>query len=168
MRSYIKALIFDLDGTLADTIPAIAEAVNMALDSLGFPKRSEAEIRSFIGKGPRHLMSEALPREARESDPLLVDRALKLYDGTYAKTYMHTDRLYDGVEEAVLELAEILGVSPHDCMLIGDSEIDILTAENAEFDILSVSWGYSSKNKLIFKGAQDIVNTPEELLEYFK
>ena len=67
-----------------------------------------------------------------------------------------------------LELAEILGVSPHDCMLIGDSEIDILTAENAEFDILSVSWGYSSKNKLIFKGAQDIVNTPEELLEYFK
>ena len=220
MRSYIKALIFDLDGTLADTIPAIAEAVNMALDSLGFPKRSEAEIRSFIGKGPRHLMSEALPREARESDPLLVDRALKLYDGTYAKTYMHTDRLYDGVEEAVLELAkyykiavlsnkqdqyvkalvdqllpagicefalgtvngvpakpepgtalrlaELLGVSPHDCMLIGDSEIDILTAENAEFDILSVSWGYSSKNKLIFKWAQDIVDTPYELLEYFK
>ena len=199
MRSYIKALIFDLDGTLADTIPAIAEAVNMALDSLGFPKRSEAEIRSFIGKGPRHLMSEALPREARESDPLLVDRALKLYDGTYAKTYMHTDRLYDGVEEAVLELAKYykiavlsnkqdqyvkalvdqllpagicefaLGtVNGVPAKLIGDSEIDILTAENAEFDILSVSWGYSSKNKLIFKGAQDIVDTPYELLEYFK
>lgn len=220
MRSYIKALMFDLDGTLADTIPAITEAVNMALESLGFPKRNEAEIRSFIGKGPRHLMSEALPREARESDPLLVDRALTLYDGMYAKTYMHTDRLYDGMEEALLELsryykiavlsnkqdeyvkalidqllpagiceaavgtrdgipakpeprvalelAETLGVSPHDCMLIGDSEIDILTAENAEFDILSVSWGYSSKNKLIFKGAQDIVSTPEELLEYFK
>ena len=81
-----------------------------------------------------------------------------IIQGTYPKGEVLTE----------LKLAEQLGVSPHDCMLIGDSEIDIITAENAEFDILSVSWGYCSKNKLIFKGAQDIVNTPEELLEYFK
>lgn len=220
MRSYIKALIFDLDGTLADTVPAISEAVNMALNMLGFPSRTEEEIRSFIGRGPRHLISEALPQKQKDEDPSLIDRALALYDKAYAETYMHTDKMYDGMLEAILELskyyriailsnkqdeyvkaladqllpsgiceiacgtlngvpakpdphtalklAEQLGVSPHDCMLIGDSEIDIITAENAEFDILSVSWGYCSKNKLIFKGAQDIVNTPEELLEYFK
>ena len=44
----------------------------------------------------------------------------------------------------------------------------VQTAENAEFDILSVSWGYVNKMKLAYKGALDIADTPEELLEYFK
>ncbi len=218
MRSYIKALIFDLDGTLADTIPAIAQAVNMTLDKLGYPNRSEAEIRGFIGQGPRHLITESLPSNKRESDT--VDSALSIYNTMYAKTYMQTDKLYDGIEEAILELskyykiavlsnkqdeyvkalvkqllpigicqlaygsqdgvpakprpdlalklAEELSLPPHECMLIGDSEIDILTAENAGFDILSVSWGYASKTKLYFKGAQDILDSPFELVEYFK
>ena len=91
MRSYIKALIFDLDGTLADTVPAISEAVNMALNMLGFPSRTEEEIRSFIGRGPRHLISEALPKKQKDEDPSLIDRALALYDKAYAETYMHTD-----------------------------------------------------------------------------
>ena len=220
MRSYIKALIFDLDGTLADTIPAISEAVNMTLDELGFPSRTLDEIRTFIGKGPRHLISESLPKEEVSSNPEIVDRALAIYDKMYAKTYMNTTSLYKGMEEAVLELskyykiavlsnkqdeyvknlvkqllpegiceiargtvagkpakpdprvaleiADALNVSHYDCMLIGDSDIDIQTAQNAEFDILSVSWGYVSKTKLIFKGAQEIVDSPAELVEYFK
>ena len=220
MRSYIKALIFDLDGTLADTIPAIAEAVNMTLSSLGLETHTQDEIRSYIGQGPRHLISEALPKELRLNDPQMVDKALEIYNRMYAKTYMSTTSLYDGLEEAILELskyykiavlsnkqdeyvknlvkqllpegicaiargtvagkpakpdptvaleiAEALGVSHYDCMLIGDSDIDILTAENAEFDILSVSWGYVSKTKLIFSGAQEIVDTPADLVEYFK
>lgn len=218
MRSYLKALIFDLDGTLADTIPAISEAVNMTLVHLGMPERDESEIRTFIGRGPRYLIEQSLP--AGERTPERVSAALAVYDGMYAKTYMHTRRLYDGMSEviselakyykiailsnkqeeyvraladlllpegchaavrgsragvpakptpdAALELAQELGVAPHDCILIGDSEIDILTAENAEFDILSVSWGYSTKLRLLQKGAQEIVATPDELLEYFK
>lgn len=220
MRSYIKALIFDLDGTLADTIPAIAEAVNMTLSELSLPERSIQEIQTFIGQGPKHLISESIPKSVRDADPGIVDRALPLYDKMYAKTYMQTDRLYDGMENALIELskyykiavlsnkqdeyvkglvsalipdgicemaqgsvdgipakptptlalriAEKLGINPCECMLIGDSVIDILTAENAGFDILSVSWGYTSKSKLLFKGAQDIVNTPDELVEYFQ
>lgn len=218
MRSYIKALIFDLDGTLADTIPAISEAVNMTLEKLGFPCRTEAEIRGYIGRGPRHLITEALPITARDEDTVI--RALALYDKTYAQTYMHTDSLYAGLEEVILELSkyykiavlsnkqdayvkalvrqllpegicelamgsldgvpakpeatvahrltDALGVNPHDCVLIGDSDVDILTAQNAEFDVISVSWGYASKTKLLLHGADTIVNSPEELLEYFK
>ncbi len=218
MRSYIKALIFDLDGTLADTIPAISEAVNMTLAELGYPCRTEAEIRCFIGRGPRHLITESLPQNARDSET--VDKALSLYDKMYALTYMHTERLYDGLEEAILELSKYyriavlsnkqdeyvkalvkqllpegiceiaigsregipakpeataatllcstLGVNPHDCVLIGDSEIDILTAENAELDVISVSWGYASKAKLLLHGAQNIVNSPSELIDYFR
>lgn len=218
MRSYIKALIFDLDGTLADTIPAITQAVNMTLDNLGYPNRSEAEIRSFIGQGPRHLIAESLPSDKK--DPQTIENALSIYNTMYAKTYMQTDKLYDGIEEAILELskhykiavlsnkqdeyvkalvnqllpsgicqlaygsqngvpakpqptlalklAEELSLPPYECMLIGDSEIDIMTAENAGFDILSVSWGYISKTKLLFKGAQDILDSPFDLVEYFK
>ena len=220
MRSYIKALIFDLDGTLADTIPSITDAVNMTLDELGFPLRTQSEIRSYIGRGPRHLITEALPKEAILDEPQLVDKALAIYDKMYAKTYLQTNTLYDGIEEVIitlskyykisvlsnkqdeyvknlikqllpdgiceiargtiagkpakpeptvaLEILEQLGVSSYECVLIGDSEIDILTAQNAEMECLSVSWGYASKTKLIMKGAQEIINTPSELLEYFK
>ena len=220
MRSYIKALIFDLDGTLADTIPAITDAVNMTLTELGFPTREHSEIRSYIGKGPRHLISEALPKDAVLDDPYLVDRALGIYDKMYAKTYLNTNSLYDGMEEAIitlskyykiavlsnkqdeyvknlvkqllpdgicelargtvdgipakpnpsalLEIMDKLNVFNYECILIGDSEIDIATAKNAEIECLSVSWGYASKTKLIMKGAQEIINSPNELLEYFK
>lgn len=218
MRSYIKVLVFDLDGTLADTIPAITEAVNMTLEALSLPARTESEVQSFIGKGPRHLINESLPPEVRDEETLT--RALALYDKMYAKTYMHTKALYPGIAEAIdelskyykiavlsnkqdeyvkgiisnllptglcslicgsvdgipakpapytaLKIASTLGVTPCECIMIGDSDIDILTAENAGFDILSVSWGYVSKTKLIMKGAQEIVSTPEEMLEYFK
>lgn len=220
MRSYIKALIFDLDGTLADTIPAIAEAINITMDELGYPHRSEVEIRGAIGHGPRYLVEECLPKDAKESDPTLIDRALKIYDEAYGKTYMHTDKLYEGLEDAILELSKyyriavlsnkqdayvkalvdqllpegiceiamgtvegvppkpdptlarrlttLMDVNPHDCVMIGDSDVDILTAENAEFDIISVSWGYASKTKLLLHGAQDIINSPFELVDYFK
>lgn len=220
MRSYIKALIFDLDGTLADTIPAITEAVNMTLKHLGFPTHSEEEIRLYIGQGPRHLISEALPKEILMSQPQIVNKALEIYNKMYAKTYMNTTSLYEGLEEVIitlskyykiavlsnkqdeyvknlvkqllpegiceiargtvnnkpakpdpaiaLEILEELGVSHYECMLIGDSHIDIITAKNAEMDYLSVSWGYVSKAKLIMKGAQEIINSPRELLDYFK
>lgn len=220
MRSYLKALIFDLDGTLADTIPAIAEAVNMTLTEMGYSTHSIDEIKSYIGNGPRHLISEALPKDTRENHPETVDKALAIYNKAYAQTYLNTDKLYDGMEEAILTLskyykiavlsnkqdeyvknlinqllpegictlacgtingipakpdptialkmAEELGVEHYECMLIGDSEIDILTAENAGFDCLSVTWGYVSKAKLLLKGAQDIIDTPKELVEYFE
>ena len=69
--------------------------------------------------------------------------------------------------EIALEMAKQLGVEHYECLLIGDSDVDILTAENAGFDILSVSWGYVSKTKLLIKGAQDIVDSPADLVEYF-
>lgn len=220
MRSYIKALIFDLDGTLADTIPAIAEAVNKTLIQLEYPSRTLDEIRSYIGQGPRHLISEALPKEVRIGDTKTVDKALELYNKMYAKTYMNTKSLYDGMEEALLTLSkyykiavlsnkqdeyvknlvkqllpegiceiargtvagkpakpdpkatldiiEELGISRYECILIGDSDIDLKTAENAEIDVLSVTWGYVSKTKLIYKGAQEIIDTPQDLVDYFK
>lgn len=217
MKSKIKALIFDLDGTLADTIPAITEAVNMTLVDLGFPPRTQIEVEGFIGQGPRHLISESLPNEENNAETL--DKALKLYDKNYALTYLHTDHLYDGMIDVLsalsqsykiavlsnkqdeyvkklikqlipdgicdfaygtlngipakpnpttaLKLASALGVNPCECVLIGDSEIDISTAINAGFNCISVTWGYADKRKLLENGAQNIVDLPIELLDYF-
>jgi phosphoglycolate phosphatase len=220
MRSYIKALIFDLDGTLADTIPAIAKAVNMTMEQLGFPTLTTDEIRVRIGKGPRHLIAESLPKEISVTEPHTVDKALEIYNKMYAKTFLDTNTLYEGLEEALITLSKYykivvlsnkqdeyvkalvkqllpegictiargtignkpakpspevllqiideLGCSNYECVLIGDSDIDILTGKNADVDVISVSWGYVLKAKLILKGAEEIVDSPSELLEYFK
>ena len=66
-----------------------------------------------------------------------------------------------------LDLAAELGERPNECILIGDSEIDVLTAKNASFEILSVSWGYASRKTLYQHGAIDVIDAPIELLEYF-
>ena len=220
MKSDLKALLFDLDGTLADTIPAIAEAVNMTLSRMGYPARTEDEIRSFIGRGPKHLITKSLGVDAQSSTDELITQALKLYDEMYAETYMHTDKLYDGIYEALIELSKKykiavlsnkqdeyvkalvnqllpdgicliargslagvpakpepttafgmisdLGVKAEECILIGDSEIDIMTAKNAGIGILSVSWGYSTKERLVSFGDIDIIDSPNELIDYFK
>ena len=106
MKSDLKALIFDLDGTLADTIPTIAEAVNMTLSRMGYPSRTEDEVRSFIGRGPKHLITKSLGVDAQSSNDELITQALKLYDEMYAETYMHTDKLYDGIYDALVELSK--------------------------------------------------------------
>ena len=66
-----------------------------------------------------------------------------------------------------LRLASALEVEPSECVLIGDSEIDIATAKNAGFDCISVTWGYADKRKLLENGAQNTVGLPTELLDYF-
>lgn len=61
MSEKIKAVIFDLDGTLLDTLDDLTDAVNVALEKYGFPKRTREEVRSFVGNGLRNLMLRAIP-----------------------------------------------------------------------------------------------------------
>ena len=56
-----KAIIFDLDGTLADTIDAIAEAVNMTLEHFGYPTRTVDEVRRAVGNGARMIIRRTIP-----------------------------------------------------------------------------------------------------------
>ncbi len=100
----IKAIIFDLDGTLADTIYAIREGVNLTMSALGYPEHSYENVLGFVNFGARHLIEEALPSAIR-NDSDAVDRALALYDRMYGQTYLHTDHCYDGIPEALEELS---------------------------------------------------------------
>lgn len=212
-----KVLIFDLDGTIADTIPAITQGINLTMNEMGLPTHTEDEVRTYINFGPRHLITQALPQSIRERDPQIIDKALSVYNKMYSKTYINTKACYDGIPEVIGRLAEkytiavlsnkqdeyvkalasqllprgtcaaaygsldgipakpepkralmltdLLSASPSDCILIGDSHIDIKTAEAAGFDSISLSWGYVSRDKLLENGAKVIIDSPYELID---
>ena len=98
-----KAVIFDLDGTLADTIGGIAEAINMTLEYFGYPKRTTEEVRAAVGNGARMLIRRVIPSEFYDNEET-VTRVLKKYDDMYALTYFHSDKMYDGMREALVSL----------------------------------------------------------------
>ena len=100
-----RLLIFDLDGTIADTIYSIRDGLNMALDKYGFPKRNYEQTRAAIGNGARELIRLSLPKDKR-SDASLIDQVLADYDRFYEQTYANLDGTYDGVDTAIRTLTE--------------------------------------------------------------
>lgn len=97
----MSAVVFDLDGTLVDSAGDIAEAVNRTLEDLGFPRVSEAKVRSWIGEGVRTLVTTAL-RDAG-SDRLL-DEVMPGFMRHYHDCLLRSPQLYDGVTETLLAL----------------------------------------------------------------
>ncbi len=78
-------IIFDLDGTLLDTLEDLADAVNYALQVHGFPKRSRQEIRSFVGNGAKRLVFSAVPQATQEDTALQVLQTFYTYYGAHAQ-----------------------------------------------------------------------------------
>ena len=95
-----KLLIFDLDGTIADTIYSIRDGVNLAMDKYGFPRRSYEDIRAAIGNGARLLIKRSIPEELR-SDDALCARVFDDYDVFYEQTYANVEGCYEGMSEAL-------------------------------------------------------------------
>ena len=82
----IKTIIFDLDGTLCDTIEDICTAINAMLTKLGYKTRSRAEVLKAINNGARELIRRSLPRDVQKVE-FIVDSALEVYANEYAKCY---------------------------------------------------------------------------------
>lgn len=101
----VRLLIFDLDGTLADTVESIREGVNLAMDRYGFPRRSYEEVRRAIGNGAKDLIRRTLPSEV-SADEALVARVFADYHAFYGETYRHCDRCYDGITDALVTLKQ--------------------------------------------------------------
>ena len=98
----IKALIYDLDGTLADTLPSLCQAINMTMDHYGAPLRTCEDVRLAIGNGARMLVKRLLP-DALSNHEDKVTEALLYYNARYAETYTAAD-CYDGIQDAVTAL----------------------------------------------------------------
>ena len=99
----IKGIIFDLDGTLCDTLEDIRTGVNAVLKRLGYGERSLKEIHSFINNGSRQLIKRSLPDDVQSVD-FIVDSALSDYDVEYSKCYCDKTHIFNGIAEILDEL----------------------------------------------------------------
>lgn len=98
-----KAAIFDLDGTLVDSLADLADSVNEVLASYGYPQHALASYRYFVGNGARLLLRRALPPGVNEAR---VDEALAQYKAVYARRMLVKTRPYPGIVELLTALAE--------------------------------------------------------------
>lgn len=208
----IKGVLFDLDGTLLDTLEDLYQSVNAALTACGFPERTRMEVRSFVGNGVRNLMVRSVPDG--EENPKFEECFQKFREHYAAHLNDHTAP-YAGIMELLAELKEKgiptavvsnksdaavkelcretfgdlvplaigeservkkkpapdtvieaaagIGVPLKDCVYVGDSEVDLATAENAGIPCISVSWGFRDKELLESLGAKTLLDTVAEL-----
>ena len=96
-----RAVLFDMDGTLLNTLDDLRDGVNLILARRGYPQRTTEEICAFVGNGARQLMQLALPAE---SDDAELESVLEEYREWYKVNYCIKTRPYDGVEETLASL----------------------------------------------------------------
>ena len=198
-------LLFDLDGTLLDTLDDLMDATNHILAQNGYPTRTRQEIRAFVGNGARNLLAKAAP----EGD---ADALLAQFQPYYAAHCQVKTRPYPGILEVLAQLVqrypvaivsnkpdgavkalcdelfpgipamgerpdcprkpapdmvyramEMLGVER--CIYIGDSEVDVVTAQNAGVPCVSVLWGFRDKEEIKAAGGTIFCEKTENLPE---
>lgn len=98
-----NAVLFDLDGTLLDTLGDLRLGVNLVLERHGYPERTLEEIRCFVGNGARQLMRLALPEGTAAEE---LEAILKEYLDWYAVNFCVKAAPYAGVKAVVEELAQ--------------------------------------------------------------
>lgn len=208
----MSAIIFDLDGTLLNTLDDLTDATNAALTHFGCKERTKEEVRSFVGNGAERLIRQALP--GKEDDPDVAE-VLSWYKDFYAAHAQIKTRPYAGILEALAAVKaefpvavvsnkpdeatkllckqyvgdvyalgegsamprkpapdmvhramQVLGTDR--CIYVGDSEVDVLTAQNAGVPCLSVLWGFRDRETLLQAGAEHFCEKPADLFDTLK
>ncbi len=96
-----KIVLFDMDGTILDTIRDLSDSVNWALRECGLPERSLAENRRFLGSGILNLIHRAVPEGTPQE---LEDRVREVYKRRYEQHCSDTTKPFDGIPEVMAEL----------------------------------------------------------------
>lgn len=209
-------IIFDLDGTLLNTIGDLAAACEDMLRKRNLPQHTLAEYTSFVGNGIRNLVKRSLPEELRTDD--YVEQAKADFVKYYTHNIHNYTAPYEGITELLAELQsagvkiavasnkfhegtlqlinyffpniefiavygnregyplkpdaqlieEIMrigGVTNSECVMVGDSAVDIQTAHNAGIDSIAVSWGFRFMEELEQANPTHIVGSVKELRE---
>jgi len=118
----LHAVLFDLDGTLLDTLDDLADSMNAVLAAAGHPVHPTDAYRRFVGDGVVNLARRALPPDHR--DDAAVRRAVEAMRAEYKNRWDTRTRLYDGIPELLDELARrnipaaVLSNKPHDFTLL--------------------------------------------------
>lgn len=101
-----KAAIFDLDGTLINSLEDLADSANEMLSSYGFPTHEIAPYRYFVGNGSKKLIERCLPKD-KGSNQEFVAEALAKYKACYEKNLLNKTKPYDGIMEMLLKLQSL-------------------------------------------------------------
>jgi phosphoglycolate phosphatase len=113
-----RAVVFDLDGTLLDTLTDLGESSNAALAQLGFPTHPLESYRTFVGDGVNVLIQRILPASHR--DAATVARGVEAFRDVYGEKWNNRTRPYDGIVEMLDDLTArkipmaVLSNKPHD------------------------------------------------------
>lgn len=213
----IKAIVWDLDGTLLNTIDDLANSVNFALSKYNLPSKTVSEVKKAVGNGVNKLIARCI--EGGRNNPHFT-QVLESFKEHYSKNSAVKTAPYPEIRETLKELKtrgyklavvsnkfesavaelcqkyfpnifdviigetpqikrkpapdmlfaalKLLQTQPQEIYFIGDSEVDVQTAQNAEIKCLSALWGFRSKDLLLANGATDFLNTPEEIFEFLK
>ena len=102
-RKMIKAVVFDLDGTLLNTLDDLADATNHALRAFGLPERTKDEVRRFVGNGVGRLMERAVPQDY---DAALVPQVLACFKSYYVDHCLCKTGLYPGIDSMLHTLRQ--------------------------------------------------------------
>lgn len=202
----MTGILFDLDGTLLNTLEDLTDATNYALRQFGYPTRTQEQVRRAIGNGAANQIRKSLPDGTPEET---VQQVLAVYKTYYTSHCQIKTRPYEGVLEALDELKKYpvaivsnkpdtavkalctdyfpgiyaLGETPDcprkpaadmvyqgmraigvdRCIYVGDSEVDVLTANNAKVPCLCVLWGFRDKEDMTAVGGIHFCEKPKQL-----
>lgn len=214
-------IIFDLDGTLLNTIDDLAHACNHALMQSGFPMHAIEEYPALVGNGVKNLIRRALPDNERTEEN--VERVYTAFVPYYDAHNADYTRPYEGIVELLQNLKQaghtlavasnkyqaatekivnqlfpsifdvILGeregiarkpdpqivydifrMTHHtsnttsSVLYVGDSLVDMETAQNAQLPFIACSWGFVSRQQLLQAGATHIIDYPAELEQFIR
>ncbi|MBE6665256.1 MAG: HAD-IIIA family hydrolase [Ruminococcaceae bacterium] len=98
-----KTVIFDLDGTLLDTLQDLTNSVNFALRTMNYPERTISEVRTFVGNGIGKLIERAVPENTEKED---VQETLQIFKSHYEKHCEDCTSPYPGIYELLVHLKE--------------------------------------------------------------
>lgn len=210
-----KGIIFDLDGTLVDSLHDISDAMNTVLESLNYPTHTYKTYQYFIGSGLRNLVSKALPSTNNSDEQIEI--CFESMINEYREICTLKTKPYEGIVELLenltsqnikmavfsnkadeltkkiaseifpnyfdtavglsieelkkpnpfeaVEISKNWNLKPEEILFVGDSDIDMQTAVNANMFPVGVSWGYRTEDELKTSGAKLVINNASELIE---
>ncbi|MEJ2544657.1 MAG: HAD family hydrolase [Calditrichaceae bacterium] len=214
-----KGIIFDLDGTLVNSLEDIADSMNAVLQKFKYPTHDVQIYKQFVGHGIRNLIVRALPEKSRDMDN--IERCQNLMIDIYRENCLNKTRPYEGIKELLDELVSrriklavlsnktdeftkhivpsllpnwkfeaVIGLSneahkkpnplialqisknfnlnPDEIVYVGDSAVDMQTADNAGMYAVGVLWGFQGKDEILSNGAKELLNHPLDLLKIFE